>query len=213
MVDTPDEEEQPWQEAARTLFERHAAEWTRITAASLWNRHPLLRSWVNDMAHEALVRTYAMWWRDPDKQHRNPLPYMKETANNVANDAYDELARPTDDAGLEECERTIIARPSRTSDLHGDYAGIAPHTPLDPLEELVIPAVRRMKKTQRRDVAEMRSLGMDDQAIADGMNREPARIQTLMTKAAAELREDEQLQLYIRDRHRKTRRREEDTGE
>ncbi|MFF3677405.1 hypothetical protein ACFYYS_25925 [Streptomyces sp. NPDC002120] len=54
---------------------------------------------------------------------------------------------------------------------------------------------------------------MDDQAIADRMDREPARIQTLMTKAAAELREDEQVQLYIRDRHRKTRRREEDTGE
>ncbi|MFD4866868.1 hypothetical protein [Streptomyces sp. NPDC058412] len=213
MVDTPDEEEQPWQEAARLLFERHAAEWIRITAASLWNRHPLLRSWSHDMAHEALVRTYAMWRRDPDKQHRNPLPYMKETANNVANDAYDELARPTDDAGLQECERVIVARPSRASDLHGDYAGLVPHTPLDPLEELVIPAVRRMKRTQRRDVAEMRSLGMDDQTIADRMNREPARIQTLLTKAAAELREDEQLQLYIRDRHRKTRRREEDTGE
>ncbi|MFD3677646.1 hypothetical protein [Streptomyces sp. NPDC058613] len=213
MVDSPDEEELLWQEAARTLFETHAAEWVRITAAGLWNRHPLLRSRVHDMAHEALVRTYVRWQRDHEKQYRNPLPYMRETANNLANDAYGELAQPTDDTGLEDCERTIVARPSRSSDLPGDYAGLMPHTPLDPLEELVIPAIRRMKGTQRRDVAEMRSQGMEDQAIADRMNREPARIHTLMTKAAAELREDEQLQLYIRDRHRKPRRREEDTGE
>ncbi|MFD9538023.1 hypothetical protein [Streptomyces sp. NPDC060010] len=213
MVDSPDEEELPWQEAARALFERHAQEWIRITAAGLWKRHPMLQSRVNDMAHEALVRTYIRWQQDPEKQDRNPLPYMRETANNIANDAYAELAQPTDEAGLQECERTIIARPSRSSDLHGDYPGLVPQTPLDPLEELVIPAIKRMKRTQRRDVAEMRSQGMEDQAIADHMNRQPARIQTLVTKAAAELREDEQLRLHIRDRHRKSRRREEDTGE
>ncbi|UUY52351.1 hypothetical protein NRK68_34320 (plasmid) [Streptomyces yangpuensis] len=213
MVGSPDEEELPWQEAARTLFELRAEEWTRIIAAGLWKRHPMLRSQVQDMAHEALVRTYVVWQRDAEKRDRNPLPYARETANNLANDAYDKLAEPADEAGLQECERVFVARPSRASDLHGDYAGLVPYTPLDPLEDLVIPAIRRMKKTQRRDVAEMRSQGMEDQAIAERMNREPARIQTLMTKAAAELREDEEIQLHIRDRHRKTRRREEDTGE
>ncbi|MFB7810885.1 hypothetical protein [Streptomyces virginiae] len=213
MVDSPDEEELPWQEAARIRFEEHAEEWTRIIAAGLWRKHPLLRSLVQDLAHEALVRTYVVWQRDPDKRDRNPLAYARETAKNLAVDAYNKLAEPHDEAGLQECERVVVARSSRASDLHGDYAGIVPHTPLDPLNELVIPAIRRMKRTQRREVAEMRSQGMEDQDIAERMDREPARIQTLMTKAAAELREDEQIKLHIRDRHRKTRRREEDTGE
>ncbi|MEW2373408.1 hypothetical protein AB0940_29150 [Streptomyces sp. NPDC006656] len=213
MVASPDEEELPWQEAARTLFEQHAKEWVRITASTLWSKHPMLRSRVQDMAHEALVRTYIKWQQDPEKQYRNPLPYMRVTANNIANDAYGDLAEPTDDAGLQECERVVVARPSRASDLHGEYAGLVPHTPLDPLEELVIPAIRRMKKTQRRDAAEMRSQGLEDPVIADLMDRKLERIQVLMAKAAAELREDEQLQLHIRDRHRKTRGREKDTGE
>ncbi|MFE1876792.1 hypothetical protein ACFW9N_39060 [Streptomyces sp. NPDC059496] len=57
MVESPDEEELPWQEAARTLFELRAEEWTRNIAVGLWKRHPMLRSQVQDMAHEALVRT------------------------------------------------------------------------------------------------------------------------------------------------------------
>lgn len=156
MVDSPAEEELPWQEAARTLFELRAEEWTRIIAAGLWKRHPMLRSQVQDLAHEALVRTYVVWQRDPEKRDRNPLPYARDTAKNLANDAYDKLAEPADEAGLQECERVFVARPSRASDLHGDYAGLVPHTGMT------------RSSSGSTGVAEMRSQGMEDQAIAGG---------------------------------------------
>ncbi|MGW5342886.1 hypothetical protein [Streptomyces sp. NPDC004050] len=205
-----------WRGEVDRLFgdEAVVAEWRGTLAGHVAKNHPRLRAYADHMAVEAVGRAYEAWLRDPGKADREVVPYLMTIVNNLANDAYGVPSRPADEGSLQDFERYVLARPARASDLQLDFGSGAPHSPVDPLEEIVIPAISRMKPTQRKAVAEMQSRGMDDEAIAERMNRGVGVIQTLKSKAAQELRADAQVQLHIREeRSRKTRSQEEGEGE
>ncbi|WP_329468423.1 RNA polymerase sigma factor [Streptomyces sp. NBC_01431] len=176
--------------------------------------HPRLRAQAEHMAAETIGRAYEAWLDDPGKEGRGVLPYLMVILKNLANDAYRVPSLPADEGTMKDIERHILARPARSSDLPLSFGSMTPHSPIEPMDELIKPAISRMKPTQRKTVAEMQSCGMDDQAIAEHMNRGVAVIQTLKSKAAEELRADTKLRLHIRDEEpRKTRRQDEGEGE
>ncbi|MEU5415696.1 RNA polymerase sigma factor [Streptomyces clavifer] len=76
---------------------------------------------------------------------------------------------------------------------------------VDPLEELVVPAIDAMPRTQRRKVVQLQSQGLEDPEIAKALGIAADRLHKDRYAAVSELRS--KLGRHIRDGHRKQTRR------
>ncbi|MER5479299.1 hypothetical protein ABT026_20365 [Streptomyces sp. NPDC002734] len=72
---------------------------------------------------------------------------------------------------------------------------------VDPMEELVRPAIEAMSPTRRRRVVQMQSEGLDDASIAEELGIAPDRLHKDRSAAVNELRD--KLSPNIRDGHRR----------
>ncbi|MFD3334726.1 RNA polymerase sigma factor [Streptomyces sp. NPDC058700] len=72
---------------------------------------------------------------------------------------------------------------------------------VDPLEELVVPAIDAMPRTRRRKVVQLQSQGLEDAEIAKALGIEPGRLHKDRHTAVSELRSE--LGKHIREGHRK----------
>jgi RNA polymerase sigma factor (sigma-70 family) len=99
-------------------------------------------------------------------------------------------------------------RAQKRTDLMDDTALVAAPNPesedVDPLKELVRPAIEAMPLSRRRTVVQLQSQGLDDAQIAASLGIAPDRIHRDRYAAVSELRSE--LSKFIRDGHRKTRR-------
>lgn len=203
MVDTgsPREDLRRQQEVSRQ-FEAHYEQYTREVTARLRYRFPTLRTYCEDIAQEALSRTYAVWLEGRGRAGSSPLPYMHKVAYNLAVDACTSREQPLEDVYLlPEIDRKVVHRQEVV-------------TPLDPVLEIAMPAMANMRNTQRKSVVEQQIRGKDVESIAEGLQISRQQVRSLSSKAAGELREMEEVRLHIRPGHQRKRRRgEEDTGE
>ncbi|MFJ8871315.1 RNA polymerase sigma factor [Streptomyces sp. NPDC102473] len=76
---------------------------------------------------------------------------------------------------------------------------------VDPLEELVVPAIDAMPRTRRRKVVQLQSQGLEDPEIAKALGIATDRLHRDRYAAVSELRNE--LGRHIRDGHRKQTRR------
>ncbi|MEU9298510.1 sigma factor [Streptomyces sp. NPDC048266] len=76
---------------------------------------------------------------------------------------------------------------------------------VDPLEELVVPAIDAMPRTRRRKVVQLQSQGLEDPEIAKALGIAADRLHKDRSAAVSELRSE--LGKHIRDGHRKQTRR------
>ncbi|MFE4873456.1 RNA polymerase sigma factor [Streptomyces sp. NPDC056682] len=171
-------------------------------SATLHRRFPALRDRIEEITHEALYRTLQTWMSGRMPASRNPLPYMQTTARNLALEAVRSKEHPVDDQGL----ALLLDEFHRYSN-----EGL---TPLDPLHEIVAPAVAEMKQTQRKMVARHQLQGIDEDTIAATLQVPRQQVRSLASKAARELRDMAEVKPHVRPGHlRKQRRGEEDSGE
>ncbi|WP_234358574.1 RNA polymerase sigma factor [Streptomyces sp. NRRL B-24085] len=103
-------------------------------------------------------------------------------------------------------------RAQRRTDLVEDTASVAAadrrSEDMDPLRELVRPAIEAMPLSRRRTVVRLQSLGLDDAQISAVLGIARDRIHRDRYAAVSELRNE--LGTFIRDGHRKTPRTEKD---
>ncbi|MFE0737466.1 RNA polymerase sigma factor [Streptomyces sp. NPDC058855] len=116
--------------------------------------------------------------------------YLRRTSRNLAIDYLRAQARldPLDD-------ELVVAVPVQRR----------PSDDIDPLEELVVPAIDAMPLSRRRKIVQLQSQGLDDKQIAKALGIAAARIHRDRHAAVSELRGE--LGEYIRDGHRKQTRR------
>lgn len=76
---------------------------------------------------------------------------------------------------------------------------------IDPLEELVVPAIDAMPRTRRRKVVQLQSQGLEDPEIAEALGIAADRLHKDRSAAVGELRSE--LGKHIRDGHQKQTRR------
>lgn len=194
--------ERPVSDQVRRLFEANYPEYVRYVSSSLHRRFPSLRELIEDIAHEALLRTWEAWSTGRQPAARDPLPYMYTTARNLALDAVAGREAPMSEADL-----GLLVERSRPP-CHEVL------TPLDPLDDIVRPAVAGMKDTQRRAVAGQQVQGGDEDTIAASLQVPRQQVRSLASKAARELRDMAEVKPHIRPGHlRRQRRGEEDSGE
>jgi RNA polymerase sigma-70 factor (ECF subfamily) len=98
-----------------------------------------------------------------------------------------------------------MLRAQQRIDLMDDTAHLAapnPHSEeVDPLQELVQPAIEAMPLSRRRTVVQLQSQGLDDAQISAALGIAPDRIHRDRYAAVSELRSE--LGNFIRDGHRK----------
>ncbi|MET9793770.1 RNA polymerase sigma factor [Streptomyces canus] len=103
-------------------------------------------------------------------------------------------------------------RAQKRTDLMDDTALVAAPNlgseDVDPLKELVRPAIEAMPLSRRRTVVQLQSQGLDDAQISAALGIAPDRIHRDRYAAVSELRSE--LSKFIRDGHRKTRRAKKD---
>ncbi|MBJ6613929.1 sigma-70 family RNA polymerase sigma factor [Streptomyces sp. I4(2020)] len=96
-------------------------------------------------------------------------------------------------------------RAQKRTDLMGDTVLVATRNAgtedVDPLKELVRPAIEAMPLSRRRTVVQLQSQGLDDVQISKALGIAPDRIHRDRYAAVSELRRE--LGKYIRDGHRK----------
>ncbi|MFJ9026726.1 RNA polymerase sigma factor [Streptomyces sp. NPDC102259] len=96
-------------------------------------------------------------------------------------------------------------RAQKRIDLMDDTALVTDSTPpskdVDPLKELVQPAIEAMPLSMRRTVVQLQSQGLDDAEISKALGIAPARIHRARYAAVSALRSE--LSTFIRDGHRK----------
>ncbi|WP_244187934.1 RNA polymerase sigma factor [Streptomyces regalis] len=96
-------------------------------------------------------------------------------------------------------------RAQKRTDLTDDTALVAAPNPqsedIDPLKELVRPAIEAMPLSRRRTIVQLQSQGLDDAQISAALGIAPDRIHKDRYAAVSELRNE--LGKFIRDGHRK----------
>jgi DNA-directed RNA polymerase specialized sigma24 family protein len=96
-------------------------------------------------------------------------------------------------------------RAQKRTELMDDTALVAAPSPggedVDPLKELVQPAIEAMPLSRRRTVVQLQSQGLDDAQISAALGIAPARIHRDRYAAVSELCSE--LGTFIRDEHRK----------
>ncbi|MEU6055355.1 sigma factor [Streptomyces xanthochromogenes] len=202
MVEGESPNEHPVSDQVRVLFEDHYLDYVRHVSSSLHRRFPSVRDRIEDITHEALSRTWEAWSTGRQPVSRNPLPYMYTTARNLALDAIASREAPMSDDDL----GVLVER--RRAPCHEVL------TPLDPLDDIVRPAVAGMKDTQRKAVARQQVQGGDEDTIAAALQVPRQQVRSLASKAVRELRDMAEVKPHIRPGHlRRQRRGEEDAGE
>jgi RNA polymerase sigma-70 factor (ECF subfamily) len=140
-----------------------------------------------DIAQEAFERVRARMSAGKIPASVNLRGYVRKTAWNLALDVLRAQRRSpvVPDA---EPMASVVFRRSAAADI-------------DPLEELVRPAIAAMPPTRRREVVQMQSQGWEDRAIAEALGIAPERLHKDRSAAVRELRTE--LSLNIRDGHRR----------
>jgi DNA-directed RNA polymerase specialized sigma24 family protein len=183
-------------------FTANYRDYIRRVSAALHRRFPSLRGRIEEIAQEALCRTLDAWLSGRIASDRDPLPYMHRTARNLANDAVTSKEQPMDSSDL----FVLI-----------DQNVLAQHevgTSVDPMQEVVLPAIASMKQTRRKTVAQGQAQGQGEETLAADLHIPRQQVRSLSSKAARELQSMDEVKPHIRQQHLKKRRRgEEDTGE
>ncbi|MEU8543099.1 sigma-70 family RNA polymerase sigma factor [Streptomyces sp. NPDC048717] len=148
-----------------------------------------------DIAHEAFLRVTRRAIRGQLGPDVNLPAYLRTASRNLAVDALRAQARftPLEETGL------VAAVPGQRQAADD----------LDPLEELVVPAIDAMPRTRERKVVQLQSQGLDDTEISRVLGIGADRVYRDRYKALIALRRA--LRKHIRAGHRKkTTRRVED---
>ncbi|MFE9404699.1 hypothetical protein ACFYNY_23495 [Streptomyces sp. NPDC006530] len=169
---------------------------------TLCRKFPDLLGHIEEIAQEALYRTLLAWHSGRFGADRDPLPYMQTTAHRLAVDAFRAKERP--------CEGSALLRLAELN----EAANGAVEMPVDPLQDIVRPAIARMKPTRRRVVAQRQSQGRDEDTIAADLRIPRQQVRSFSSKAVGELREMDGVKAHVRARHlKKSRRGGEEPGE
>ncbi|MFJ3902885.1 RNA polymerase sigma factor [Streptomyces sp. NPDC090025] len=147
-------------------------------------------SWqaCQDVADEAFLRVSDKVRSGELGPDTNLPAYLRATSRNLAKDVLRRQNRlaPLDETAL------LAPVPARGE----------PFEAIDPMDELVMPAIDAMPRTRRRKVVQFQSQGLDDAQIARTLGISTDRVHKERHAALKELRRD--LGAHIRDGHRKT---------
>ncbi|MGW2176339.1 RNA polymerase sigma factor [Streptomyces sp. NPDC001705] len=151
---------------------------------NMW-RGKLSEQACEDVAQEAFMRAA----RKASAGQLDPTvkigAYLRTTSFNLAIDRH----RADERFDFLDATAVVEATPSQRSE------------DVDPLHELVRPAIEAMPPSRRRTIVQLQSQGLDDAQISAELGIAPARVHRDRYTAISELRS--RLDAFIRDRHRK----------
>ncbi|KPI02415.1 hypothetical protein OV450_4665 [Actinobacteria bacterium OV450] len=198
MSESSEEEERERRQEVLQHFKDHSRQYTRKVMAALRTRFPSLSGYWEEIAQEAQERTLRVWLQGRNEPNRSPLPYMKRIAHNLAVDAVRSPESPVEDETLLPMfeERGVHRRE------------VLP--PPDPAVCLVLQAITNMKPSKRKSVAEGHIRGDDEDIIAVDLKIPREQVRSLRSKASRDLRDMEDMKVFIRREHHKQNRRGEE---
>ncbi|MFE5538731.1 RNA polymerase sigma factor [Streptomyces sp. NPDC056492] len=199
MSMSSEEEEHERRQQVLRHFKDHSRQYTRKVTAALRTNFPSLSGYWEEIAQEAQERTLRVWLQGRNEPGRSPLPYMKKIARNLAVDAVRSPESPVEDeALLPMFEERGVHR-----------CEVLP--PPDPAVCLVLQAITNMKPSKRKTVAERDIRGDDEDSIAVDLKIPRDQVRSLRSKAFRDIRDMEEIKVFIRqEHHKKNRRGEED---
>lgn len=188
-----------WQEqVSQLLVEKHQECLREVQQLLSWKFPTMPLARREDIALEAFARTAHKWLREPDLVWRDPVPYARIVGRNLAVDSLREKsAVPTCPHDLDQ-----VTVPHSGPD---DSAAL--------LADVVIPAIRRMPRTQRRAVVELQSRGADDTLISAELGIPRRQVQVQRSRAIRELRSKLKDHIRLKAERNRQRRGEGGTGE